>query len=736
MTDRLKCLARSIFRGGVGDDFSEEQVREVVLINTTFLIGIAFLVPFGVVAYLQKHVFLGLFDHVTAGMLFACLLFLRWTHKLPFTKAISIGMMSGLFFYLMMEPGAGGTGPLWTFTFPLFVLFFIGIKRGSVVTAVFWVATVFLFVFDLPRPQYGIDFKLRYSAAFLAIFAIAFFFEHVRNKTHARIQQNNLDLQSTVEEVRKTERALRESENKYRNLIQKVSVGILIVEDTIVRMANPSFLQMCGYSREEFEDTVFDRYLPRDQRDKILDAGRHRQRSGETVLEVYETVIRHRDGHPVDVEITASYIRSGDKIADILFIRDISGQKATQKEKEKLEEQLRQSQKMEAIGRLAGGLAHDFNNMLGGVTGFADVIRQEFAHLDPRLEKYTQGILASAERAADLTMKLLAFARKGKFQMIEVDLHETILNAVRILEHTLDKRIAIRTEFQAEQATVMGDPTQLQNVILNLAVNAGDAMPGGGDLIIASKVMHIGSQHVRTRSYKMKAGPYLVISVRDNGKGMDETTKSRLFEPFFTTKPPGEGTGLGLASVYGTIKNHLGYIDVESEPGRGTVFEIYLNPVDRPGEFAVEAKDETKRGQGRILVIDDEAIIREVAMEMLVNLGYTVHICKDGHEGVAFFKEHRDQTDLVITDITMPGMNGHECLLELKKIDPDVRVIATSGYSIDGEARKLIDAGAVGFIQKPFDLQQLSLTIYEALCSGAGPVRNAGRAACHPKHQK
>lgn len=379
-------------------------------------------------------------------------------------------------------------------------------------------------------------------------------------------------------------------------------------------------------------------------------------------------------------------------------------------ERRHLEERLQHAQKMDAIGQLAGGVAHDFNNQLGGIMGYVDLLCR---HLnDDRLLRWTEGIRSATMRSADLTQQLLAFARKGKYRHGPVEIHRLIGETVQMLERSIDKRIRVRQVLAARPAVVQGDATQLQNALLNLGLNARDAMPGGGTLTFETDVAY--RQDIPGEDGLAPVTPVdcLVVQVSDTGCGMSEEVRTRACEPFFTTKEVGQGTGMGLAAVYGTVKNHGGTVSVYSEPDHGTTVKIMLPfgsevPVPEPsppGE-AVEV------GNLRILVIEDEAIVRNSLREVLETNGHEVVEATDGREGLELYRQRGDKIDLVILDLVMPEMNGRDCFRELKMVDPDVTVLLSSGYSINGEAQELLSEGVAGFIQKPFKLRELLRTI-------------------------
>jgi len=352
--------------------------------------------------------------------------------------------------------------------------------------------------------------------------------------------------------------------------------------------------------------------------------------------------------------------------------------------------------------------------MLAGISGYSDLIRRKFASDNPVLERYAMTIFDTARNAAELTGKLLAFARKGKNEKAIINIHSVIQNVFNLLEHTMDKKITMTRYLRATPATVLGDGSQLENAVLNLAMNARDAMPDGGELSFATDCILIDDAYKKRHPYKLTEGRYIMLAVTDSGTGMDESVKMKLYEPFFTTKGPGKGTGLGLASVYGTVKSHNGSIECYSEIGKGTTFKLYLPIIERNGTKHRHNQDNIIRGTGRILLADDEQLVRNVTKDILTELGYTVTEVTNGHECVNCYKAHPGKFDLVILDIIMPQMGGYDCFMALKAFDPDVKVLVSSGFSMNNESIRILDQGARGFISKPFDIYGLSKAINEA----------------------
>jgi PAS domain S-box-containing protein len=385
----------------------------------------------------------------------------------------------------------------------------------------------------------------------------------------------------------------------------------------------------------------------------------------------------------------------------MVIARNITARTSAEEERDRLGRQLHQREKMDAIGQLAGGIAHDFNNQLSGVLGYADLLTSRLR--DPDHLRYARNIAAAADRAADLTRKLLAFARRGKYLSVPTDLNRSVHEAVELLSRGIDKRIRIALRLEADPARVRGDPTQLQNLVLNLALNARDAMSQGGELAIATR---------------LDPGPpaVVVLTVADTGVGMDSAVRQRLFEPFFTTKEQGKGTGLGLASVYGTVKSHDGTIQVDSAPGRGTTFTITLPALAAAApEAAGPAAGPVPAGRGRILLVDDEAILLEVGGDLLRDLGYQVEVCADPDQALELYRRDWRSIDLVILDMVMPKLHGLDLFLAMQRSDPGIRALVSSGFGPGDEVQAALAAGALAFVQKPYVQAELARAVAAAL---------------------
>ncbi len=408
-------------------------------------------------------------------------------------------------------------------------------------------------------------------------------------------------------------------------------------------------------------------------------------------------IMTTRGAPPLDSSLIEAFVGQASVALD---------RKRTEEEKAELEERLLQSQKMEAIGTLAGGVAHDFNNLLTGIIGQAWVLKRKLEHETPSY-RGVEAIETAALRATELTKQLLGFARKGKVRNTSVPMHRVIDDTISVLRHTLDKRILVESHADEAHPPVKGDPTQLQQVMLNLAVNARDAMPDGGKLVFATRPV----------DWEVDLpGKYLEVSVADTGSGIPEEIKSRVFEPFFTTKPQGQGTGMGLAMVYGIVQNHGGWLELESVSDAGTTFRLYLPLADQDAAPAIRSvKEVPARGEGRILVVDDEDAVRTVLEQILVPIGYQVACAANGKEAVKLYAARPESFDLVMLDMVMPVMNGTSCFRALKAIDPKVRALLITGQGLDEVAQQLLDDGVLGFVAKPFVPEHLARKVRELL---------------------
>lgn len=413
---------------------------------------------------------------------------------------------------------------------------------------------------------------------------------------------------------------------------------------------------------------------------------------------------RRANGELFWAEVSVRYAMVASEPRILSVIRDVS-------ERRELERRVHEAEKLTAVGRLAGGVAHDFNNQLVGIIGNAEFLRRRLPVAgDERLRQSVDAILDSGERAADLTRQLLAFARKGRDRALAVDLHRLILEVVALMEHSIDKRISIERELRAERSVTLGDPSALQNALLNLAINARDAMPEGGRLRFETENTEVGPG--QNLGVKLSPGRYVRLSISDTGVGMSLEVARHAFEPFFTTK--GSGTGMGLAAVYGTLRDHDGSVELETEPGRGTTFTLYLPVTTKdpaPSPQPPVAVDQAERG--RVLVVDDEPAVARVVRDVLVGVGYEVDVCEGGRSALERFGP--DRYDIVLLDITMPDVDGVEILQRMRQLDPRVRVLLMTGHASGAIRERLRDYPDVSILSKPFSNERLALAVRRAL---------------------
>ncbi len=487
--------------------------------------------------------------------------------------------------------------------------------------------------------------------------------------------------------------------------IENTAEAIMITDiEGTIQYVNPAFEKITGYSRAEAEA----------QNITFLDSGQHDPSFFNQIWESLNRgqvwhgrfINKKKDNSLYESEATISPVKNktGEIINYVSVQRDVTHEV-------QLEKQLRQAQKMEAIGTLAGGIAHDFNNLLLGIQGNISLSLLDLKADSPlfdRLKKIEQYV----QNGVELTRQLLGFARGGKYEVRLTDLNR-LLEEQNLLFSRANKAVAFNDDFDSNLWKVEADKGQIEQVILNIYMNALQAMPDGGTLTVGTENVRVDED--RFTPYRVKAGDYIKITVADTGFGMDEKTQGKIFDPFFTTRDMGRGTGLGLASVYGIIKNHQGFINVFSERNRGTRFEIYLPASRETAEPPQMTVEEFSPGHETVLLVDDEEMIIDVVKRMLEKLGYEALTAMNGAEAIEIYQTHGDRVKLVILDMVMPKVSGGQTFDRLKQINPEIKVILCSGYSIDGQATEILNRGCKAFIQKPFNLKMLSQNIKAVL---------------------
>lgn len=532
-------------------------------------------------------------------------------------------------------------------------------------------------------------------------------------KKEIEIHKKNQDLQNEISERNRAEQALKDSEEKYRLLVENQSDLVVKVDlEGRFVFVSPSYCRMFGRSEKELLGEKFMPLVHEEDRE-------HTRKTMENLLlPPYTCYIEQRaltkDGWRWLAWADKSVLDNNNKVIAVVGVgRDITEKKAAENKQNHLQMQLHRAQRLESLGTLAGGIAHDFNNLLMSIQGSASIMLLDMKDNDPHydllkiIEKQTQS-------GAKLTSQLLGYARKGRYEVRPFNLNTLVNTSIEAFART-NKQININLNLSPDIAIIEADWGQIEQVLLNLLINAADAMPGGGDLRV--RTQNKFHQNMNDTGTNRKPGDYVLLEVSDTGTGMEAVTQERIFEPFFTTKKMGRGTGLGLASAYGIIRGHGAYIDVTSELGIGSTFKIYF-PVSTK-QFSVkkekESEEEIIEGNGTILLIDDEDMVLDVGSMMIKKVGYNVISAQSGHEAVKIYGKNKDKINLVILDMVMPNGGGSKVYDQIKEINPDAKVLLASGYSIDSEAREILDRGCNGFIQKPFSMSNLSGRINEII---------------------
>jgi len=533
-----------------------------------------------------------------------------------------------------------------------------------------------------------------------------------------RIDFNNekciITMVRDVTERKQAEEALRESEEKFRLYMENAHDGILISgSDLKFEYANAELSKIIGYPLDEIIGQDFNYFLDEESKKILTDRFRRRQQ-GENIPHRYEFSIIRKDGEKRNVEISSSVIKdSKGNIKTIAHLLDIS-------ERRQLQYQLNQSQKMEAIGQLAGGVAHDFNNLLTVISGYSNLLLMKNEFSDDTKGKMEQIQKASA-RAEALTRQLLAFSRKQIVQPKIVDVNAILDDSLKMFNRLIGEDIQIKLKQGTDLPNILADPHQLEQILINLVVNARDAIHAQTKssnkklITIETEYTYLNEQYLKTH-VGVNNGPHIEFSISDTGIGMNKKTVKKIFEPFFTTKEQGKGTGLGLSTVYGIVKQNQASVNVYSEPGKGTTFKIYWPISENKNEILKEKTDTVlQKGNEIILLVEDDEDVRVFSEEAITSLGYYVYQANDAQQALKLIKEEKINPHLLITDIIMPGMDGKELSQKIKKILPDIKVIFTSGYTNNHILNKGFLEKGVHFLEKPFSIAALSLKIREAL---------------------
>ncbi|HMA85070.1 MAG TPA: PAS domain S-box protein [Desulfosalsimonadaceae bacterium] len=519
-----------------------------------------------------------------------------------------------------------------------------------------------------------------------------------------------------VSERIETEHALRKSEEKYRAILENIEDGYYEVDLAgNFTFFNDFACRISGRRPEEVMGVNYQEYTDAKNAEKLFQTFNEVYKTG-IPSKAFDLEIIPKTGERRNVEISVSVIKNeaDEPVGFRGIIRDITERKEAEAHKARLEAQLQQAQKMEAIGTLAGGVAHDFNNILQAINGYAQLLLMKKAPDDPDYNKLTQ-LQKSGERAAHLVEQLLTFSRKMEGQRRHVSLNHEIELVTKLLKQTTPKMIERRIDLDEALWPVYADPVHMEQILLNLGSNAADAMPEGGTMAFETRNVFLDADYDELPG--ADPGPFVQLTVSDTGCGMDADTVQQIFDPFFTTKEVGKGTGLGLASVYGIVKSHGGHILCDSRVNQGTAFKIYLPAVSDPVPDTETAQQSAtpEGGKETLLVVDDELPVREAATEILQHFGYQVLCAENAEQAIEIYRKKQNQVSLVILDLSMPGMGGNQCLRELLALNPSAKVIISSGYAANGLAKKALKSGALGFIGKPYQAADIAQKVRTVL---------------------
>jgi PAS domain S-box-containing protein len=510
-------------------------------------------------------------------------------------------------------------------------------------------------------------------------------------------------------QIQAVRKQLIEREELFRLITENAADMIAVVDIKGQRLYNsPSYEKILGYTAQDLGSTAaLDQIHPED-REKVLQATAEARRTGLGTSLEYR--MRHKDGSWRTLDSRASTIAKAGQVEQLVIVnRDVT-------ERKRLEEQFRQSQKMEAVGRLSGGVAHDFNNLLGVIIGYGEIV-QEGTVADNPLRTCVDEMLKAGHRAASLTRQLLAFSRQQVMDPRVLDLNVVVKDMEKMLKRLIGEDIQLKTELAPALVRIKADQGQVEQVIMNLAVNARDAMPHGGELKLNTSNFYMDEDFIRRYPYPVSVGDYVLLTVSDNGIGMDAATRARVFEPFFTTKEKGKGTGLGLSMVYGVVKQSGGYIEVISEPGAGATFKIYLPKVEQAFDSQKQSAEllDSLQGTETVLLVEDEISLRKLSRHLLEICGYNVLEAESGAEALQISQRHKQMIHLLLTDVVMPGMSGRVLADQLLQQRPDTRVLYMSGYTGQTVGEHGVLAEGSFFLPKPFTRESLARKVREAL---------------------
>lgn len=717
-TKDTKRLIISFLTGGLDDSADIEIKRKAILMNSISLIGILNLVPLGIDVFTKDNIILGIFDLSVVGVLIILLLSFRKTGYHIFYNYIGVVLAGALFVFLLATGGVNNTGHVWYYTFPLFSLFLLGSKKGTIATSILLLLSIIIFSVDsLPYhiANYSKDFKIRFISSFIVVFLLSVSFEYIREIVQQRLSDKNTELQKIIIELRRAETALKNNETLLRATLESTADGILAVgAGGQVLSRNRRFGEMWHIPEEilntNSDEKLINCVLSQLENPQIFLAKVKKlyksQRNDFDILEFKNERVFERYSEPLMVD--------GNIAGRVWSFRDVTDRKKAQKERDRLLSQLQQAQKMEAIGTLAGGVAHDLNNILSGIVSYPELLLMDLPAESPMRDSI-KTIHESGKKAAAIVQDLLTLARRGVSTSEVVNLNDIISEYLMSPEfnklETFHPLVEIKVRLDSSLLNIKGSPVHLSKTVMNLVSNAAEAMPEGGTINLRTENRYIDKP---ISGYDdINEGDYVLFTVSDHGVGIAVEEIHKIFEPFYSKKVMGRsGTGLGMAVVWGAVKDHKGYIQVESEPNKGTSINIFI-PITRKEKAGDQKSKQLAdlKGNGEsILVVDDVKEQREIASKILSQLGYSVTVAKSGEDAVKLMGN--ETADLIVLDMIMPpGIDGLETYERIISRHPNQKAIIVSGFSETKRVKKTLELGAGTYVRKPYTIEAIGTAV-------------------------
>jgi PAS domain S-box-containing protein len=741
MIEKLKQIVWNTASSDLPPNHDIEVLRKVVLLNLVLVLGSVFLVLLGSVAFIQGDYVLSILDFGVFLFLIWLFRYLKKTKKQDIVGMIGAVGIGSFYLFLIAYGGIDETAYVWAFTYPLIALFLLGTRLGTLMSFLLLGLVGCLFVLSYRMDvlaSYSFSLMIRFFAAYISIFLISYIMEKVRVIVQERLSAKNLELEWALGEVRqktsqlaelneglhqenayrkRVEKALRDSESFLDDIIESIQDGISVLNpDLTIRHANSVMQKWYGNKTSFIGQKCFVCYQNGD-RPCIPCPVLRSLESGKTERDTVPGV----SGSMVEwIEVFSFPItdkESGEITGVVEFIRDITSHRKVENEKKQLEAKLQRAQKMEAIGTLAGGVAHDLNNVLSGIVSYPELLLMQVPE-DSSMRKPLVTIRESGKKAAAIVQDLLTLARRGVAISDVVNLNDIVTDYFNSPEYatliSYNSHLTVTTDLHEDLMNILGSPVHLSKVVMNLVSNAAEAAPDGGQMIISTENRYV--DHPLEGYGHLEEGDYVLLKVSDTGVGIAPEERERIFEPFYTKKVMGRsGTGLGMAVVWGTVKDHKGYIDIQSRVGEGTTVSVYI-PATRlqAGHRASALSIEELKGNGEsILVVDDVKEQREIATDLLELLGYTVTTAASGEEAVVYMQNNT--SDLLILDMIMDGMDGLDTYEQILAMHPNQKAIIASGYSETNRVARIQRLGAGTYIRKPYTLEKIADAIQREL---------------------